>query len=321
MEKQRIGIVGSGAIGGFYGGILADAGHDVHFLLRSEYQKVAADGLYIKSHIRGDLRLPKVNAYRRAEDMPQCDWLLIGAKATSNASLAPLITSVAAPGAKVLLMQNGLGVEDGIRSLLPKDLHILGVLCWVGVHRGEVGTIHHIALGNVDIGYHSGPSTSLTAASEITASAVDLLRASGITAKAVGDLAQARWKKLVWNIPFNGLSVVLDAGTEQLVGNSDSRQLIAETMHEVIGAAAACGHALPDDLPEHMLCLTDTMADYWPSMYFDHLLSRPMELDVMYAAPLAAARQAGFLMPKVEMLHRSLRFIGEKPRVLQRSAA
>lgn len=104
----RIGIIGSGAIGGFYGLMLAKAGFDVHFLLRSEYPAVCEHGLSLDSAEHGTLQL-KVQAYARAADMPPCDWLLIGAKATSNDHLAPLIVQAAAPGAKVVLLQNGLG--------------------------------------------------------------------------------------------------------------------------------------------------------------------------------------------------------------------
>src|ERR1700716_1284025 len=90
-SSSRIAIVGSGAVGGFYGLMLARAGLEVHFLLRSEYQAVAKQGLLVRSKIHGDLRLEKVNAYHSVHDMPLCDWLLVGAKATSNADLAPLI--------------------------------------------------------------------------------------------------------------------------------------------------------------------------------------------------------------------------------------
>ena len=119
----RIGIIGTGAIGGFYGLLLARAGYDVHFLLRSEYRAVAECGLQLDSAVHGALLLAPVQAYRDAGDMPPCDWLLVGAKTTANTELAPLIAQVAAPGAKVVLLQNGLAVEDELRPLLADDLN------------------------------------------------------------------------------------------------------------------------------------------------------------------------------------------------------
>jgi len=87
MQRRtpRIGIIGSGAIGGFYGLMLARAGFDVHFLLRSEYQVVREQGLAVDSAVHGTLQM-KVQAYAYAADMPPCDWLLVGAKSTSNDS-------------------------------------------------------------------------------------------------------------------------------------------------------------------------------------------------------------------------------------------
>ena len=110
VAKPTIGIIGTGAIGGFYGMMLAQAGYDVHFLLRSEFRAVAERGLQLHSAVHGALTLNPVQAYSAAEDMPPCDWLLVGAKTTSNRDLAPAIVQAAAPNARVLLLQNGLDV-------------------------------------------------------------------------------------------------------------------------------------------------------------------------------------------------------------------
>ena len=83
VTKPTIGIIGTGAIGGFYGMMLARAGFDVHFLLRSEFSAVAERGLQLDSAVHGALTLNPVQAYSCAEDMPACDWLLVGAKTTS----------------------------------------------------------------------------------------------------------------------------------------------------------------------------------------------------------------------------------------------
>ncbi|PAV69098.1 hypothetical protein WR25_22138 [Diploscapter pachys] len=157
VGNPRIGIIGSGAIGGFYGVMLARAGFDVHFLLRSEYQVVREQGLQLDSAVHGQVRM-SVQAYASAADMPPCDWLLVGAKATSNAELAPLIVQAAAPQARVVLLQNGLGVEEQLRPALRPDMHLLGGLCFICVNRERPGVIRHQSLGAVNLGYHSGPA-------------------------------------------------------------------------------------------------------------------------------------------------------------------
>ncbi|MGK9063973.1 putative 2-dehydropantoate 2-reductase [Stutzerimonas chloritidismutans] len=306
--SPRIGIIGTGAIGGFYGLLLARAGYDVHFLLRSEYEAVVQNGLRVNSAVHGDLHLAEVQAYRQVTDMPKCDWLLVGAKSTSNQDLAPLIANAAADNANVVVLQNGLGVEDALRQTLSPKLHLLGGLCFICVHRSAPGVVEHQALGGVNLGYHSGPAVDAQQQS-ILEDGASMFRNAGVDSSVAPNLAQARWQKLVWNMPYNGLSVLLNAGTTRLMADPDSRALVKAIMEEACGAAAACGYPLPEVLVDRMLKSTDHMPDYLPSMYHDRKDGRPMELDAIYAAPLAAAEQAGFAMPRVESLYRALRFL------------
>ncbi len=308
-KGPRIGIIGTGAIGGFYGLMLARAGFDVHFLLRSDYSAVVENGLQLNSAVHGSLHLQPVQAWAGVEQMPPCDWLLVGAKTTSNAALAPLISKAAAPGARVVLLQNGLGVEEQLRPLLPDSLHLLGGLCFICVHRSAPGVVEHQALGAVNLGYHSGPQLSARGRQEVVEEGVVLLQAAGLESVAMADLAQARWQKLVWNVPYNGLSVLLNAGTSALMGDIDSRELILALMLEVQQGAAACGHVLPEGYAEKLLLATERMPDYLPSMYHDFRMQRPLELQVIYAAPLAAAAAAGCELPKMRMLYQTLRFL------------
>jgi 2-dehydropantoate 2-reductase len=312
LQRPRIGIIGTGAIGGFYGVMLARAGFDVHFLLRSEFAAVSAQGLQVNSAVHGELRLQPTQAYQTAADMPPCDWLLVGAKTTSNAALAPLISQVAAPGAKVLLLQNGLAVEEGLRPLLPQTLHLLGGLCFICAHRSAPGVVEHQSLGAVNLGYHSGPAADQAARLAIVEEGVELFRTAGLDSTAMPNLEMARWQKLVWNVPYNGLSVLLNASTSALMANAESRALIQSIMQEVLQGAAACGHQLPPGYADKLLATTDRMPDYWPSMYHDAQLRRPLELAAIYAAPLAAAALAGCELPRIEALHRALAFIDSR---------
>lgn len=305
-RNPRIGIIGSGAIGGFYGLMLARAGFDVHFLLRSEYDVVREQGLKLEHAVHGELQMP-VNAYASAADMPPCDWLLVGAKSTSNAELAPLIVQAAAADAKVVLLQNGLGVEEQLRAALPANLHLLGGLCFICVNRQAPGVIRHQALGAVNLGYHSGPAEE--GGAQIVEAGAELFRAAGIDSQAMANLGEARWQKLVWNVPYNGLSVLLGASTTPLMADADSRVLIQALMAEVVQGAAACGHELPAGYAEHLFRMTEQMPDYWPSMYHDHAQQRPLELQAIYAEPLARAQAAGCSLPRMQMLHQALAFI------------
>jgi len=312
VHKPVVGIIGTGAIGGFYGVMLARAGFDVHFLLRSEFSAVAERGLQVNSAVHGPLTLNPAQAYCAAADMPKCDWLLVGAKTTSNADLAPAIIEAAKPDAKVLLLQNGLDVEDSLRPLLPDSLHLLGGLCLICVHREGPGVITHQALGAVNIGYHSGPAIDQVTRMAMVEEGAGLFRSAGIDSQAMPNLHQARWQKLVWNIPYNGLSVLLGAGTSALMADADSRALIQTLMAEVVQGAKSCGHDVPPGYADYLFMMTEKMPDYWPSMYHDFLHKRPLELEAIYARPLAAAKAAGCELPRIESLYRTLGFIDRR---------
>ncbi|MCK0543061.1 putative 2-dehydropantoate 2-reductase [Pseudomonas syringae pv. aptata] len=308
-RRPRVGIIGTGAIGGFYGLMLARAGYDVHFLLRSEFDTVAREGLQVKSAVHGELFLKPVQAYRSAAEMPPCDWLLVGTKSTGNAALGPIIRQAAAPNASVLLLQNGLAVEDQLRNVLPDSLHILGGLCFVCVNRVAPGVVAHEAFGAVSIGYHSGPAEDEASRMAVVEACAALFRTAGIDAPVMANLQQARWQKLVWNVPYNGLSALLQTSTGRLMADPDSQALIRSLMDEVVQGAEACGHALPPGFAQHLFTVTESMPDYRPSMYHDLAERRPLELDAIYARPLAAALAAGFDMPRVRALYQALAFI------------
>lgn len=309
-QSPRIGIIGTGAIGGFYGLMLARAGFDVHFLLRSEYAVVSEQGLRVNSGVHGALHLHPVQAYAQAADMPPCDWLLVGTKSTGNVELAPTLAQVAAPDAKVVLLQNGLDVEDSLREHLPASLHLLGGLCYIGVHRSGPGVVEHQALGRVNLGYHSGSAANdENRQKEIVEAGAALFHKAGIESQAMANVHQARWHKLVWNVPFNGLSVLLKAGTTNLMADASSRELIQALMAEVIQGAHACGHEIPASYAEQMFAMTETMEDYLPSMYHDYMHKRPLELAAIYARPLSAAKAAGCELPRMQALHQALSFI------------
>src|ERR1039457_6805894 len=110
MKQRSYAIIGSGALGGFYGARLQQAGCEVHFLLHSDYEYVREHGLVCESK-DGDFTLPRVNTYRHAQDMPRCDVVCVCLKTTQNHLLPNLLPSVVKDDGVVLVMQNGLGME------------------------------------------------------------------------------------------------------------------------------------------------------------------------------------------------------------------
>ena len=117
------------------------------------------------------------------------------------------------------------------------------------------------------------------------------MQAAGITARMV-DYEEARWRKAVWNMPFNGMTVALGAQTDQLLKHPATRALIRRQMLEVIHAANACGvTAITEEFADQMIRNTDEMTPYSPSMKLDYDFHRPMEIEYLYSRPLAMARE------------------------------
>jgi 2-dehydropantoate 2-reductase len=311
MRERTYAILGTGALGGFYGARLARAGVDVHFLLHSDYEHVRQHGLVVKSK-DGDFTLPKVNAYRDARDMPRCDVVGIALKTTHNHLLADMLPHVVKDSGVVLVMQNGLEIEDAIAKIVGPH-RVIGCISFLCSNKTGPGFIHHLDYGAIKIGEHSPDGTPRGITERMREIASDFGKA-GIHVSFAEDLIAARWEKLVWNIPYNGLSVVLNARTDELMNHPDSRKLVEQLMREVVADAAACGKSLRDDLIPTMLEHTDAMAPYYPSMKLDYDARKPMEVEAIFGNPLRAAERAGAKSPRLEMLYQQLKFWDGKNR-------
>ncbi|MDP2890991.1 MAG: putative 2-dehydropantoate 2-reductase [Bacteroidota bacterium] len=299
----RYGVIGTGALGGFYGGMLANAGQNVHFLFRSDFEHVRKHGLRVDS-VNGNFHLPEVNAYQSTRQIPVCDVVLICLKTTGNHLLPEMIKPLLHPESLVILLQNGLGLEEELSSQLP-GVQIAGGLAFICSNKVGPGHIHHLDYGKLILGSHNVSNP------EILKQVVNDFESAGIHADLSPDLRFARWQKLVWNIPFNGMTVVLNTTTNRLMADENTRELSRELMLEVIHGANHCGIPLKESLAQQMIEMTIKMKPYAPSMKLDYDFRRPMEIEYIYSSPIETARKAGFEMNKVSMLEKQLRFIQE----------
>ena len=123
-----------------------------------------------------------------------------------------------------------------------------------------------------------------------------------------------RWRKLVWNIPFNGLSITAGGiDTAAILADPVLRRRVAELMAEVIQAAKACGYPLPESAADEQMKRTETMGAYKPSTLVDFLAGRPLEIDAIWEEPLRRANAAGIAAPHLAKLCESLRALERKP--------
>lgn len=303
MQKQRYAIIGSGALGGLYGGLLAKHGHEVHFLLHSDFDHVVQHGLKVES-VWGDFDLPTVHAHASASSMPGCDVTIVGLKTTCNHLLNELLPPPTRDGGVVLVLQNGLDVEAESAAIVGSN-RVLGGCCFLCSNKVGPGHIRHLDYGRIVFGEYVSSGEPSPRAERIGAE----MQTAGIDVQVTPDLMLARWRKLMWNIPFNGLSVALNASTKELIDDQHAVALVEKVIREVHEGAAACGVDVPAEMIAKTIEVTRTMVPYDSSMRLDFLNRRPMEVEAIIGNPLRAAQSAGAAMPRVEMLYQQLKFI------------
>jgi 2-dehydropantoate 2-reductase len=299
-------VIGSGAVGGYYGGRLALAGHDVRFLVRSEYEAWRTNGLRVFSK-DGDFHLREVQCFRDPREMGPADWVMCALKATAIGEAAELIAPCAAPGTRIVALMNGLGNEQRLAERFGAE-RVFGGMAFVCINRGEPGVIHHLDYGRVSIG-HLGDDPAACAA------LAELLRSAGIETVVAPSLRFARWEKLCWNVPFNGLSVAAGGvGTHTILRDPELRAFAEGAMREVVRAgnadleAAGSGARLDeDDVEARMFAQTETMGDYRTSMVIDYVLGRPLESEAILGNPVRRARELGIAAPRMEALYALVR--------------
>jgi 2-dehydropantoate 2-reductase len=293
----RIAVIGSGAVGTYYGARLAQHGHDVHFLLRSDYATVVKRGWTIRS-CHGDFVLSsdQINVYDNVMRMPQADLVLVCLKTVSNNQFEPLIGPLLHPGTLILTLQNGLGNEEQLARLFGRE-RVLGGMAFVCLNRIEPGLIHHIDQGWIQIGdFTGGLSPRIEAIGQ-------LFNNSGVQCRVLNNLLLGRWEKLVWNVPFNGLGAALDLTTDKLIATEPGLELVVKLMREVIAAAAGQGLVLPETIIERNLNHTRTMGPYRTSMQIDRREGRPMEVESILGEPVRTALRSGVPVPQMEALY------------------
>lgn len=304
LPNFRIAVVGVGAIGSYYGGKLANFGRDVHFLMRRDLREVRRSGIRIRSR-SGDIHVAKVNSYSSTEEIGACDLVLIAVKTTANPELLQLIPPLLHETTMLLTLQNGLGNEELLAAHFGAE-RVLGGLCFVGLNRVAPGVVEHYDGGRVILAEYSGypkPRTHDIAWE---------FKRCGVVCSVGENLGFERWRKLVWNIPFNGLAVTAGGiDTAAILSDERLRATALALMDEVIAGANACGYALPTALALKQMQATEAMRAYRPSTLIDFEPGKPLELEPIWGEPLRRGTAAGARMPQLRWLYQQLKTVHE----------
>ena len=235
--------------------------------------------------------------------MPKVDLVIVTLKTTENQHLKSLITPLLHELTAILTLQNGMGNEQTLADDFG-SARIVGGLAFTCINRVEPGLIDHSGYGHIRLGEFIGPGKSARA-EQIAA----MFRDSKIRAETVDDLKLARWDKQVWNIPFNGLSTLIDVTTDRLIADEAGTNLVRAVMNEVLQAAATDGVQLASQTPEQKIAATREMGPYLTSTHIDRRLRKPMEIEAIFGHPVHRARAAGRQLMLLEMIYFALKQI------------
>jgi 2-dehydropantoate 2-reductase len=319
---MKVAVVGPGAVGGYYGAKLARSGHDVHFLLRTDYEHVRRHGVQVISP-EGDFNV-RPRCAREAGQIGVSDLVVVALKSTANAVFPELLPPLVGKETAVLTLQNGLGNEEALAALFPGE-QILGGLCFVCLNRTAPGVVRHIAHGKIELGeFNRWPEPR-------THDIASAFRHAGVPCAVRDNLAKSHWEKLAWNIPFNGLSVVSCAGADSLTrGEFTGRKgdclttdllladprwftMVRELMIEVISSARAMSLDVEESLADELIARTRIMGAYKPSTMIDFLRGQPVELESLFLEPLRRAQRRGVPAPRLGALCRVLQALENEP--------
>jgi len=297
---KSIAIVGSGAIGGFYGAMLARAGEDVRFLMRADLDTVRRNGLRVLAPF-GEFRIehPRVAADPAA--LGPVDLVIVAWKTTSNPELARVLPPLLHERTVVLTLQNGLGAEEEIAALVGAE-RTLGGLCFIGINRTAPGVIANPVEGTLTLGEFRRP------AGERVRTLAETFQRAGVLASVTDNLDEARWQKLVWNVPFSGLAIAAGGiTTDRILADPGLAQLARDLMAEVLAGAAAVGHAIPDSYADYQMGRTPPLGAYRPSSLIDWAEGRAVEVESIWGEPVRRAAAVGQTLPRIEALYFLLR--------------
>ncbi|MGN7611194.1 ketopantoate reductase family protein [Magnetococcales bacterium HHB-1] len=306
VQSPSVVVFGVGAVGGFYGAKLIQAGAKVTMACRSDYEAIKSRGLTIHS-IDGDFKVTphRVTYGIVAEDTPP-DYILICVKQLPEIDLAKQIKPLLGEETTIVLLQNGIDIESRIAQALPQHELISG-LAFVCLSRKSPGVIDHLCFGRLAFGnYPRGISKK-------TQNLAALFKKVSIPCHLSENIGLDRWKKLIWNAPFNPISVLAaGADTREMMDTPEIRDLASQVMREVILVARAEGYAISDDAVEKNLAATDKMKPYKTSMLLDYQSGRAMEVDAILGHVIQLAGKHQLKTPFLKSLYALLKLTAQK---------
>lgn len=299
---MRIAVFGTGGVGGYFGGRLAQAGEEVIFIARGEHLRAITErGLRVGS-IKGDFVIQPAQATDNPAEVGPVDAILVGVKAWDVPQAAQLMRPMVGPETFVVPLENGVEAPDQLAEVLGRE-HVLGGLCKIisaivaPGHIRHAGIDPYIAFGELD-GRKSERAERLRQV---------FARATGVTAEVSDDIQAAMWEKFVFIAAISGVGAVTRAPAGVIRSLPETRQMLEQAMREILAVARARGVALSDEvIPQTMAFIDAIPAEGTASMQRDIIAGRPSELDYQNGTVARLGRELGVPTPVNAFIYASL---------------
>jgi 2-dehydropantoate 2-reductase len=304
---MKIAVFGAGAVGSFYGGLLARGGQDVRFVARgAQLETLRGRGLRIASLSLGEIDLPPLPATSRAAEIGPVDLVLVAVKAHQTAEILDDVAALAGPHTMLIALQNGIESDEALAARFGSE-RVIGAAVYVGATLEQPGLVRHVAAGTLVIG--GRPGTSAERVEQVR----EALASTGLPVRVTPDIDRQRWHKLAWNASFNAISALTLRSSQDLLATPQSRDLIVAVMREVVAVASARGVALGEGDVEQLVGTTEKAAPIRTSMLVDRERGRPMETDALLGVVVRVGRQLRVPTPVTSVLYALLTAIDAQP--------
>ena len=295
---MKIAVVGTGAMGSVYAGLLADAGNEGWAVdTWADHVRMIKDkGLRIEG-ASGDRTVTTLQATSKLEDAGECDLYIIATKASGVGPAARAISRLAGRESVILTIQNGLGSGERIAEFMPTENVLLGVADGFGASMKGPGHAHHNAMKLIRLGEMSGGISDRLRDIE------QVWQQAGFNAKAYEDISQLIWEKFLCNVTFSGACTVFNCTVGELMGHKDRWHIALGAMREAyaVGVARNIKFAF-DDPVEYVTSFAAGMPAARPSMLLDHIAGRASEIDAINGRVPVVASEHGLSAPYNETL-------------------
>jgi len=304
---MRIAVIGTGAVGGYFGGRLAAAGHELIFIARGGHlDALRRDGLRIISPA-GDRLIKNAVFASAADPLKSVDLALVCVKSYDTETAAQLCARLIGAETTILSLQNGIDNPEKLGGLFAADRILAGVV-YIGAQIEAPGVIHHFNGGKIVFGRLDGKI-------EARAQAVEqAFSAAAVPCELRSDIQRIQWAKLLWNAPFCAISCLARANVREIVESAPLTRLALDCMAEVQAAARTRGVELRSSLFDETLGFSRGLGDFKPSMLQDLEARKPLEYDAFNGIVARLLHQAGQPAPINQSFYALLEHLDKKSR-------